>query len=571
MPRTTTKFVVLPNEVIYHIFDYLTVVDIIRSFAHVQHRYDNLIRFYVTKIDLTINWKGSRQELKWISEIIQTLKIDRYHVHLLTDCRFPQLDSLYLVNICKWSEIISYMNLRSLRLWFKDNHLPSPDQGKIPRTIIRFFSNIINNSDSFHENLIQMSICISSMMDLLEIIERTPNIENLYVTFAHHFDHMDSTEKNFDLIHLDSSTWRFPRLHKLKKISFTTKDVKSKESNNEYLPFNQIEIFIEHCCPDERILRRMSLKFDRIKYSKNIWSTINRYKNIFDRFDFYGSFIVEEVDLIDATISSDENFGYHIEGDIASHSDNFYLHIYSLPFAFDKLYGFSSCDELSSRTSYVTVRHLYFTETRLHDRCLSFEYLSKRMPYLISIDCTAPFNHASVNNKNVPVLIIDHGIFHRLKYFRFESYCCDKYCDCRDVLPQLLTRMPDLRSLTTSDDAFLRSNHLLPHITQLNWSEWGFKSFDILFEHMPYLTILALGDIKPYIGELSRTITSLFLKFSSLELLSFQFSPDRSNDRTRYRKMIQESLVTVQNMNNHLRHLRLDFEYEDVVFYLENL
>ncbi|CAF4080855.1 unnamed protein product [Rotaria sordida] len=312
------------------------------------------------------------------------------------------------------------------------------------------------------------------------------------------------------------------------------------------------------------------MKFDRIKYSKDIWSTINRYKNIFDRFDFYGSFIVDEEDLSHVKISSDEKFDYHIEGDISSHPDNCYFHIYSLPFTFDKLYGFTSCDELSSRTSYISVRHLCFTETHLHDRCLSFEFLSKRMPYLISIDCIAPFNHGSVHNKTIPVLIIDHGIFHRVNYLRFKTYCCDKYCDCRNVLPQLLTRMPNLRSLTTSDDAFLRSNHLLPHITQLNWSEWGFKSFDILIKHVPHLTILALGDIKPYIGELSRTISFLFLKLPSLKLLLFQFSPDRSNDRTPYRKMIQESFITAQNMNNHLRHLRLDFEYEGIVFYLEN-
>ncbi|CAF3351904.1 unnamed protein product [Rotaria socialis] len=570
MPWTKTKFVVLPNEVLCHIFDYLTVVDIIRSFSHFKLRYNDLIRFYVKQIDLTINWKGNRQELKWISDIIQILKVDRYRIHLLSDYQFPTLNSLHLVNVFKWNKIISNMNLKSLSLWFDDNHLSSYDPGKIPRTIVRFFSNIIHNSNSFHENFIQMSISIGSMMDLIEIIERTPNIENLSVTFAYHFDHIGSIRKSFDLTHFDSSPWKFDRLKKLKKISFTTKDVKSKESNNEYLPFNQIEIFIEQCCPDETILKRISIKFDRIKYSNDIWSTINRYKNIFDRFDFYGSFIVYDEDLTHVKIASNDKFDYHTEGDISSYPYHFYIHIYSLPFTFDKLYGFSSCDELSSRTSYISVRHLYFTETHLHDRCLSFEFLSKRMPYLISIDCIAPFNHASANNKIIPALIIDHGIFHHVNDLRFKSYCCDKYCDCQNVLPQLITRMPNLRSLTTFDDAFLRSNNLLPHITQLNLSEWDFKSFDILIQHLPQLTILALSDIKPYIGELSRTVSSLFIKFPSLKLLSFQCSPDRSNERIPYRKMIQESLATAQNMNSHLRHLTLDLECGGIVFYLEN-
>ena len=142
MSQTETKFVVLPNEVICYIFDYLTVCDIIRSFVHIQRRYDDLIRFYIKQIDLINDWKGNRYEFKWISEIIQVLKIDQYHIHLLTDCQFPQLHSLYLVNIFKWNQIMSNMHLKSLSLWFDDNNHSSPDQGIIPRTIIRFFFKI---------------------------------------------------------------------------------------------------------------------------------------------------------------------------------------------------------------------------------------------------------------------------------------------------------------------------------------------------------------------------------------------------------------------------------------------
>ena len=138
---------------------------------------------------------------------------------------------------------------------------------------------------------------------------------------------------------------------------------------------------------------------------------------------------------------------------------------------------FSLFSKLSSRTSYSSVRHLYFTETRLDDHCISFEFLSKRMPYLTSIDCIATFNHGYDNNDTIPVPIIDQEIFQHVNYLRFTSYCCDKYCVCRNVLPRLIDRMPNLRSLTTSDDAFIRGNHPLPPITRLSWSEWGFKSF----------------------------------------------------------------------------------------------
>jgi hypothetical protein len=130
--------------------------------------------------------------------------------------------------------------------------------------------------------------------------------------------------------------------------------------------------------------------------------------------------------------------------------------------------------------------------------------------------------------------------------------------------------MPHLRSLSTSDDAFLRTNHPLPPITRLDWSEWGFKAFDILIKRVPHVSMLTLGDIKPYIGELSPILTFLFVGLPSLKLLSFQFDTNNSNDRTPYRKIIQQSLVTAQHMNNRLRHLRLDLECQGIKFYLEN-
>ena len=185
-----------------------------------------------------------------------------------------------------------------------------------------------------------MNICIGSMVDLVEIMERTPNIEYLSVTFANHFNHMESVEKISRSTRFDSMTRKFYRLNKLNKVSFTTKNVKSTETN-EYISFDQIEIFIERCCPNKTILKRITMKFYRIKYSKDILSTLNRYKHTFDRFDFYGSFIVDEEDFNSIEIpSEDGKFDYHIEGNVSSYPDGCYVHINSLPFTFNKLYGF---------------------------------------------------------------------------------------------------------------------------------------------------------------------------------------------------------------------------------------
>ncbi len=50
------QFAVFSNEIVDHIFDYLTVDDdVLRVFAH---RYDDLIRFHIKQIDLTDNWRS---------------------------------------------------------------------------------------------------------------------------------------------------------------------------------------------------------------------------------------------------------------------------------------------------------------------------------------------------------------------------------------------------------------------------------------------------------------------------------------------------------------------------------
>ena len=37
-----------------------------------------------------------------------------------------------------------------------------------------------------------------------------------------------------------------------------------RSENNERLPFDQIQIFIDRCCPDKTILKKVALKLDHI-------------------------------------------------------------------------------------------------------------------------------------------------------------------------------------------------------------------------------------------------------------------------------------------------------------------
>ena len=561
MSQSKAKFVILPNEIIYSIFDYLTVVEILQSFSHLQRRFDNLIQTFIKKIDLTNDWRGNRTDLELICQRIQVLKLDRCHIHLFYDYQFPELRSLHLVNVSKWSKFVSCVNLTltTLSLWFDDANRSSSEQGRIPETIHRFSSNVVHHSDSFHSNLTHLTLSVHSMDDAVQIVRQSPSVEYLSINFV---DHFNKTQNKSNLM-----INRVDRLKKLQKISFMTKNIKNDETN-EYLPFNQIENFIDECCPDETILKRIRMNLCRITYSIELWSTINRYKETFHHFDSYISVMMDGVDLNNMALSFDvDKFGYHTEGNISSDHETRYAHLYSLPFNFDELYGFTSCSALDNRISYNSVRHLFFTETSLHDRSMCFESLSERMPYLTSIDCIATFLHKS--NLMNPTLMIDERIFSHVRSLRFKSFCCDKYCICRNVLPQLIDRMPNLRNLTTSDDSFIRAYQQLSHITQLDLLEYGFKSFDVLIKRLPQLTVIALGDVKPYIRELSSIVAYLFIGLSALKLLSFQYYRGQRNDDTSYSRLIQQSLTSAQYRDKRLRYLRLDSESVNVVFYLE--
>lgn len=141
--KKKTEFVVLPNEVIYCIFDFLSTLDIFRSFARINHRYDDLIRCYNKSIDLTDGWQGDRDEFQWIYPTIQILKIDRLHIYVLTDYQFFHLNSLKLVNVFNWDKVVSTMNLKKLSIWFDDNIYYDNEQGEIPKTVMIFSTNIV--------------------------------------------------------------------------------------------------------------------------------------------------------------------------------------------------------------------------------------------------------------------------------------------------------------------------------------------------------------------------------------------------------------------------------------------
>jgi hypothetical protein len=290
-----------------------------------------------------------------------------------------------------------------------------------------------------------------------------------------------------------------------------------------------------------------------------MWSTIVRYTNTFDRFDFYTSFIAKDKAAINMiTASINDHFDFHLEDGDPIHPQARFVHIYSLPFAFDKLHGFISCSEFSSHASISRVRHLYLTQTRLA-RPVSFQSLAKYMPHLDSIHCNFSIIHG--RKTNVSSVIFDRDIFSNVRFLCFTLHCWSTDCVCHSLLYQLLDRMPRLQCLITSDDALEYAWHPLPPIKRLDLRPCDFNSFDSLPKHVPHLTTLLFCYTISSVKELSRIIDSLYRGIPSLKIVSIDVWRATDSNRTSFEKIAEKALVRVQNTDNRLHYLTLNCEH----------
>ncbi|CAF1535478.1 unnamed protein product [Adineta ricciae] len=359
----------------------------------------------------------------------------------------------------------------------------------------------------------------------------------------------------------------FCSLNNLKHLCISTKQSYIIESN-EYFPFEQIQLFIDQCCPRQTILKTVILKFDCINFSQTMWSTIVRYKTIFDHFHFYATFRLEDKLWKNTIISSLVNqFDFYIEDGDPLHAQIRFIHVYSLPFIFNKLHGFISCEELSTRSSFSSVRHLYIIQTRLARR-ISFASLINRMPRLMSIDCNLFFAHS--HRMDIPEVLVNRDNFIYIRIFRYVSHCMYRECDCHDLLPQFLHLMPHLQDLTTSEENFIDGQHSFPTIKRLDLRQSRFELFDNLIRYIPHLSKIFLGVIPSNSRNLFYLLKSLFIQMSSLELVSFNNNV-QCNVKVKSYKSAQQVLVLTKRMNNRLRYLKLDYTCGIVAFYLQNL
>ncbi|UJR11768.1 hypothetical protein I4U23_015950 [Adineta vaga] len=401
------------------------------------------------------------------------------------------------------------------------------------------------------------------MRHLIECIEQTPHVRRLSVTFGQAFDRYYRGEDN-DYDYLRAMISKLRPLNKLNHLSFSTKQT-SMHENNEYLPFEEIQRFIDQCCSDKKILKRIIMEFYRIKFNKNMWSTIELYRNTFDRFDFYGlvaadNEIIEKIQLS----LNDKHFDYHTEENTSSICSDCYIHIYTLPFCFEKLHGFESCSKLSSRLSFSSVRHLYFNES-YGSHLISFESLTKRMPNLVSINCNLHIHHEY--NISTQEIIVDEDIFCHVRFLSFEMRGNHKSCTCQKLLRHLLDRMPYLECLKTSEVDFLSENHSFPSIKRFIRPGCDLQLIDPLARGLPHLTILSLSGLPVYPKQISNVVGPLFIRLPLLKSISFSYGSFCGNDHTPYRKYIEEALILIQNMSDSLCHVKLNEIYRGARFY----
>jgi hypothetical protein len=96
--RAPTRFLALPNELICHIFKYLSPIDLVVSFGHLpNHRLQEIFAFHISLLDLNLTDATS---LTWLNQYravvqqyVKRVIIDITLVEKLL-CVIPKLDAL---------------------------------------------------------------------------------------------------------------------------------------------------------------------------------------------------------------------------------------------------------------------------------------------------------------------------------------------------------------------------------------------------------------------------------------------------------------------------------------------
>ena len=349
MSKEKTSFETIPNEILFCIFDFLTTSHILKAFGQLNYRFRDIIQCHVKHIDLTDDLQIYQSELEHIYQSIESAKVNKRSLSLFMSYEFPRLHSLYLINIIDVHKILTRMRLTliNLKIWFHgDTHSSLNDRilncgrnyrSLFPLTLKRFSSNGLFLEECLHENITHLNVYIGGISLLMEMIEQTPNIQHISAHFMKNFDtygkYTDAHHEEFKNL-----TTQFQRLSHLNSIRLTTVNDLVEFTCNPCFPFYQVQLFIDNCCPDKTILKKITLEFHGIRFNENMWSTIQRYKNTFDSFNVYipiGLGLQDRLEEIKNQVLLNNQFAFHIEYPFHKKKiDHPTIFIYTLPLNF---------------------------------------------------------------------------------------------------------------------------------------------------------------------------------------------------------------------------------------------
>ena len=594
-----------PNEIFYFIFDYLSSNEIIESFVGLNQHFNDLIQCYIKQLDLNQDQTCDRDKFKWIGQRIERLRINRYHLYLFDKSIrpsslpskkrkflprsivnkifrrdeyqlepvemiysekdmfieylkiFSRLKSIELIDIKDNLKLISNTNIEHVCVTFKNIHEESVDLSIVPRSIRRLSTNvkITNCVSHFNETLVDLTLTFDSIGDLTHILQYLPNLERLSINYKKSL----YSNRQFDFNHrTNSSSSNSNRLTKLNRLSIATESHPCVRPE-EYLRYDRLLDFIDENCPDETILKRISLKFYSILFDEHFWHRIQQYKMKYQRFDFYGTFLVEKQSVHDRQmIICDDRFAYHIEDHVRIYVGNDLIHIYSLPFTFNELSGFQKSSLLNKRCSYLTVHELSFASHLAIDE-IRLKSLLKRMPYLVSIRLI--FNSNNCHSDLSSQITFDNYKLESIRSFDVVLNCITRSHQCysRHLVTEFIQRMPSLQILTSSTDDFLHRTKICPMIKQFHVSSVQLSTLRLLPILMPNLSILSFDLMAKVDYSLSELVPFLFMQLKNLHRIWIQCYGQILDPRSPRKAEIREALQILQEKNIGRFHLIVDY------------
>ncbi|CAF1220911.1 unnamed protein product [Adineta steineri] len=411
-----TLFDKLPKEIIFNIFNYLSCNDIIYTFFLFNSRLNHLLlehEHYLNNLELPItNLNYWQNILSIIGSKIKTLKISTIDLSLSLDL-FPNIKSIIITSLYglsnrslqtllanKQFQILhtfkikskNYLKPRSslfcdnfehylfTKIFNEENLLEIFEY----LTLTTLFSRKILNNLQINSSLLSLTLCLHEFIDIFSVLQYTPNLiylnvkttlsdthkkqnecininniklKQLYLTFVmKHSTRLQNVDQQLDFLHLISDIKLFSSTLICLSMNFVDLNI----NDIDEFPLNGFKL--QHQLLESMIELKQFYLYSKVKQDQfNIDNVISTFK---DQFWFDHKWFV----------------GMHGN------------YLYTLPFSFNELYGFSNFDEIQSNHDDILNSSRIWYNVKLIELARSNKFdlnlikqIKIRMPKLISI------------------------------------------------------------------------------------------------------------------------------------------------------------------------------------------